>query len=128
MRAIVVTRLGPPGALRLQQAAKPAPRPDEVLIRVHAATVTAGDVVVRRLPFLVWLPLRLLIGLHRQRIPGHELAGVIESIGSQVTRFQPSDGFFGTTAGRNAGDCAEYVSVPETRDEGVLATIPQGVS
>src|SRR5690348_6456983 len=87
MQAIVSTRSGPPEVLQLKDVAKPAPRANEVLIRVYAATVTAGDVMLRRLPGWMWLPMRLLSPHRRKRIPGHELAGEVVAVGEAVTRF-----------------------------------------
>ncbi len=128
MRAILCTRYGPPDGLQLQEVEKPTPEEDEVLIRVHAATVTRGDVVTRSLPFAAWLPMRIMIGLPRKRIPGHELAGEIEAIGRDVELFREGDQVFGTTSGLSVGSCAEYVCLPEKRDSGALARKPANMT
>jgi len=128
MQAIVYTRGGPPDVLQLQEVAKPAPRANEVLIRVHAATVTAGDVLLRRLPAWMWLPMRVFSPHRRKRIPGHELAGEVEAVGDGVTRFAVGDQVFGTTTGLSAGANAEYVCLPEAWPAGVLARKPANLS
>jgi NADPH:quinone reductase-like Zn-dependent oxidoreductase len=128
MQAIVSTHAGPPEVLQLQEVAKPAPGANEVLIRVHAATVTAGDVMLRRLPAWMWVPMRLLSPHRRKRIPGHELAGVVEAVGQAVTRFAVGDQVFGTTTGLSVGANAEYVCLPEAWPAGVLARKPANLS
>ena len=128
MQAIVATKSGSPEVLQLQEVAKPAPRANEVLIRVHAATVTAGDVLLRRLPAWMWLPMRLFSPHRRKRIPGHELAGVVEAVGDGVTRYAVGDQVFGTTTGLSAGANAEYVCLPEAWPTGVLARKPANLS
>lgn len=128
MKAIVSTHAGPPEVLRLQEVAKPAPGANEVLIRVYAATVTAGDVMLRRLPAWMWLPMRMFSPHRRKRIPGHELAGEVEAVGDAVTRFAVGDQVFGTTTGLSAGANAEYVCLPEAWPAGVLARKPANLS
>ena len=128
MKAIVSTHAGPPEGLQLQEVAKPAPGANEVLIRVYAATVTVGDVMLRRLPAWMWVPMRLLSPHRRKRIPGHELAGEVEAVGQAVTRFAVGDQVFGTTTGLSVGANAEYVSLPEAWPAGVLARKPANLS
>jgi NADPH:quinone reductase-like Zn-dependent oxidoreductase len=127
MKAIVCTESGPPEILQLREVEKPTPRENEVLVRVHAATATIGDVILRKLPPLFFLPLQLF-GMKRKRIPGHELAGEIEAVGKQVKRFKIGDRVFGTTTGLSVGANAEYVCLPETWQAGVLATAPTNMT
>lgn len=127
MKAIVVTKNGAPDVLQLQEVARPAPRANEVLIRVHAGTVTRGDIMLRQLNPLLALPLRLF-GVRRKRIPGHELAGEIEAIGQDVKRFAVGDQVFGTTTGLRVGANAEYVCLPEEWKTGVLALKPANMT
>ena len=127
MKAIVMTKHGSPDGLQLQELVKPVPRANEVLIRIHAATVTRGDIMLRKLHPLLFLPLRLF-GVRRKRIPGHELAGVIEAIGKDVERFVVGDQVFGTTTGLSVGANAEYVCLPEEGSKGVLALKPANVT
>jgi NADPH:quinone reductase-like Zn-dependent oxidoreductase len=126
MKAIVCTRSGPPDVLQLQEVEKPAPKDDEVLVRVHAASVTRGDVMLRKLHPLFILPMRLF-GVRRKKIPGHEFAGEIEAVGRGVKRFTPGDQVFGTTSGLSVGANAEYVCLPAERTSGVLAIKPINV-
>jgi len=127
MKAIVYIKYGSPDVLHLKEVEKPTPKEDEVLIRVHAATVTRGDVMLRKLHPLLFLPLRLF-GMRRKKIPGHEFAGVIESAGKAVKRFREGDQVFGTTTGLNVGANAEYVCLPEEWPSGVLAIKPANMS
>lgn len=127
MKAIVQLSQGSADGLRLQEVEKPTPKANEVLVRVHAATVTAGDVVMRKLPRLVY-PVLALMGLKRKSIPGHEFAGAVEAVGDDVTRFRAGDHVFGTTTGLRVGANAEYVCVPETSKSGVIAKKPANIS
>lgn len=127
MKAIVCTKSGPPDVLELREVEKPVPQGSEVLVRVHAATVTRGDVVLRKLPAWMFLPMRLF-GFRRKVIPGHEFSGEIEKTGSEVNRFKVGDQVFGTTTGLSVGANAEYVCLPEEWASGVLAIKPAGVS
>ena len=138
MKAIVWTKYGPPEALQLREVEKPTPRDNEVLIKVHAATVTFGDCEVRRLklPLLISIPIRIYAGLIKPKritILGQELAGEIEAVGREVTRFKKGDPVFAATFFR-FGAYAEYACLPEkylvlkpsaiTYEE--AATIPTG--
>src|SRR6476646_4058525 len=103
MKAVVYTQYGPPEVLRLQDVAKPAPRDNEVLVKVRATTVTIGDTIMRSLKMTVsgWQALlaRLYLGVRRPKrhILGMELAGDVEAIGQKVTSFKPGDPVFGST-------------------------------
>jgi NADPH:quinone reductase-like Zn-dependent oxidoreductase len=128
MRAIVWTKYGPPEGLRLQEVPRPTPGDNEVLIRVYATTVTAGDCELRRLkvPLAMKIPLRIILGPRRprNRIPGQELAGEIEAVGKDVTRFRVGDQVFAWT-GIRLGAYAEYACLPE---RGVIALKPPGMT
>ncbi|MCE7983341.1 MAG: NAD(P)-dependent alcohol dehydrogenase [Caldilinea sp. CFX5] len=117
MKAMVWTNYGPPEMLQLQEVAKPTPKDNELLIKVHAATVTLADCELRRLKVAgwLWLPLRLYMGLlkpTRVTILGQELAGEVAAVGKTVTRFKPGDPVFGPTMLR-LGAYAEYICLPE---------------
>ena len=120
MKAVVHDRYGPPEVLHLEDVERPAPADDEVLVKVHATTVTRSDCGFRAAdPFFS----RFFTGLRRpkQRIVGMELAGVVEAIGADVTEFEVGDEVFGLRSGANA----EYICV---REQGVLAHKPAGLS
>ncbi|OLE83223.1 MAG: NAD(P)-dependent alcohol dehydrogenase [Crenarchaeota archaeon 13_1_20CM_2_51_8] len=128
MKAIVCTRYGPPEVLQLRDVEKPIPKDNEVLIRVHAATVTKGDCELRslELPLLWKLFLRIGFGIRapRKKILGQELAGEIESVGSAVTLFKKGDQVFANT-GLRLGAYAEYDCLPE---KGLVAIKPANMS
>ena len=126
MKAIIITKNGPADGMQLKEVAKPMPKDNEVLIKVHAATVTAGDVMLRKLRFPMTFVLRLF-GIPKKEIPGHELAGEIEAVGRDVVRFKVGDQVFGTTTGLTVGANAEYVALPEVWDKGVLAQKPDNM-
>jgi NADPH:quinone reductase-like Zn-dependent oxidoreductase len=127
MKAIVCTGYGSPDVLKLKEVEKPTPRENEVLVRVHAATATIGDVILRKLHPLFFLPLQLF-GMKRKKIPGHELAGEIEAVGKEVKRFKIGDRVFGTTTGLSVGANAEYVCLPEQWGTGVLSIAPANMT
>jgi NADPH:quinone reductase-like Zn-dependent oxidoreductase len=127
MKAIVCTKSGSPDVLHLKELAKPTPKEDEVLVKIHEATVTAGDVLMRKLKF----PLTIVFGLFgmpRKKIPGHELAGEIEAVGKDVKRFKEGDQVFGTTTGLRVGSYAEYICLPEEWGRGMLAIKPANMT
>ncbi len=108
MKAIVYTEYGPPDVLRLEEIEKPAPKDNEVLIKVYAASANALDWhLLRAKPSLV----RLMSGLSRpkQNILGADVAGRVEAVGAKVTQFKPGDDVFGTCTGAYA----EFVSAAE---------------
>ncbi len=115
MIAIVYEKYGPPEVLQLQEVAKPTPKDNEVLIRIHAATVTKYDCWARNstAPPGFWLPSRIASGLRtpKQPILGTDLSGEIEAVGRDVTRFKEGDQVFGFTG--NLGAYAEYICMPE---------------
>lgn len=117
MKAAVWTRYGSPDVLEIKEVEKPAPKDDEVLIKVHAATVTAGDCEMRDLhfPFLLKPFIQIYAGVRRPKritILGQELAGEVESVGQDVTRFKEGDQVFGVT-GFSFGAYAEYITLSE---------------
>ncbi|MFB7139106.1 NAD(P)-dependent alcohol dehydrogenase [Gottfriedia sp. NPDC056225] len=128
MKAIICTKYGPPEVLQLKEVEKPTINDDEVLIKIHATTVTAGDVKLRAsdFPFMYWLPSRLMFGLTkpRNKIPGCELAGEIVKVGEKVKSFKIGDHVFGYS-GFSFGANAEYISLPE---QGVLTKKPINMS
>ncbi|HMD81313.1 MAG TPA: NAD(P)-dependent alcohol dehydrogenase, partial [Anaerolineales bacterium] len=124
MKAIVYTEYGTPEVLRLQEVQKPAPKDNEILIRIHATSVNTGDLWARNfreitphkftMPFLFWLPARLYFGVTKPKrnILGNEFAGEIEAIGKKVTLFKKGDQVFGYR-GQSMGTNAEYLCMAE---------------
>jgi len=112
MKAILWTRYGPPDLLQLGEVEKPTPNDNEILIKIHAATVSPGDCEIRRFDIhvLFWLPLRLYMGIRNPKRPilGMEMAGEIEAVGKDVKGYTPGDQVFGG-GGMRFGGHAEYV-------------------
>ena len=127
MKAIIYTQYGPPEVLQMTDLPKPAPRPNEVLVKILATTVTIGDTIMRSLniPVPGWQKViaRLYLGWNKPKRPilGMELAGEVESVGEKVTRFKPGDAVFASTFAVNFGGYTEYKCLPEN---GVLAIKP----
>ncbi len=125
MKAIVYTKYGPPEVLHVQEVAKPTPKENEILVKVHATAVNYGDLVARNfknisnaefnMPTIFMLPARFSFGWNKPKnhILGSEFSGVVEAVGNKVTRFKPGDLVFGYR-GMNMGANAEYLCMPET--------------
>jgi NADPH:quinone reductase-like Zn-dependent oxidoreductase len=134
MKAIVYTEYGPPDVLKLKEVEKPAPRDNEILVKVHATTVTSGTAFIRSGKHpnskLFTLFLRIMSGLRKPKrtILGYELAGVIESVGKNVKIFKNGDHVFGTTTGLYFGSYAEYICLPEEWKSGVVAIKPTNMT
>ena len=123
MKAIVNTRYGSPDILQLKEIAKPAPKDNEVLVKIHATAVNAADWhLLKADPFLV----RLQFGLFRPRytILGADIAGRVEAVGRDVKQFKVGDEVFGDISGAGWGGYAEYVSV----NENVLVRKPANIT
>ncbi len=130
MKAIIWTKYGSPDGLKLREVATPAPKDNELLIKVYAATASTPDTEFRKLklPLVFLVLLRLYFGIRKptgKTIPGMEFAGEIASIGKDVTRYQPGDQVFGYT-GLHMGTYAEYMCLPENPSgmAGALAIKP----
>ena len=136
MKAIVCTKYGPPDVLELKEVEKPAPKDNEVLIRVHATSVNFGDLLARNfkeispgkfsMPLLFWFFAKIYFGFTKPKITilGSEFAGEIESAGKDVKLFKKGDQVFGYL-GQNMGAYAEYLCMPE---DGCVAIKPANMT
>ena len=136
MKAMVYTEYGPPNVLRLKEVEKPAPKDNEILIRVYATSVNIGDIWARNfkeisprkftMPLPLWLPSRMYFGFTKPRINilGNEFAGQVESAGKDVKRFRKGDRVFGYR-GQSMGTNAEYLCMPEN---GLVETKPSNMT
>lgn len=136
MKAIVYTEYGTPDVLRLTEVEKPAPKDNEILIRVHATSVNVGDIWARNfkemtparftMPLPLWLPSRMYFGFSKPKINilGNEYAGHVEAIGKDVKRFRKGDQVFGYR-GQRMGTNAEYLCMPE---DGLVAKKPANMT
>ncbi len=112
MKAITYKRYGPPDVLQLDDVQKPEPREDEVLVRIHAASINFGDrILMKGKPFIG----RFWSGLIRPKYPilGTDIAGKVEKLGAKVKGLKPGDEVFADIGDCGFGAYAEYVSVPE---------------
>jgi len=113
MKAIIYTKYGSPDVLEFKEVEKPTPKDDEVLVKVHAASLNAADWhLLRGKPFLVRL---MGFGLlkPKNKILGADMAGRVEAVGRNVKQFQPGDEVFGEISECGFGAFAEYVCAPE---------------
>lgn len=136
MKAVIYTEYGPPEVLQLKEVEKPAPKENEMLIRIHATSVNIGDIWARNfreitpsrftMPFPLWLPSRMYFGFTKPRINilGSEFAGKVEATGKDVKRFKKGDPVFGYR-GQQMGANAEYLCVPE---DGLVAIKPTNMT
>lgn len=132
MKAVAYAEFGPPEVLHLTEVEKPAPKDNEILVRVHAAPVSFGDLTARNfknippsqfgMPLPLWLPARLAFGFRKPKknILGSEFAGEVEAVGTAVTRFKKGDQVFGYRA-QGMGAYAEFLCMAE---DGVVAIKP----
>lgn len=128
MKAIVCKKSGSPEVLNFTELETPIPKQNEVLIKVIASSVTIGDVKLRKLSRLITVPLGFLFGFKPMKITGVEFAGVVESVGSDVSRFNKEDNVYGTTSGLEFGANAEFVCVPEISKKSVIVKKPDNIS
>jgi NADPH:quinone reductase-like Zn-dependent oxidoreductase len=113
VKAVVVSKYGPPEGLKLVDIEKPTPKANELIVKINATTVTFGDAMLRRMGFASRLLFGFFMGgLGKNKILGHEYAGEIETVGDDVTLFKPGDQIFGS-AGMKGGTYVEYICIPE---------------
>ena len=126
MKAMVTTKYGPPEVLVITELEKPTPKENEVLIKIHFTTVSVGDIKMRGLLDLSSgekLAARMFLGWSKPRkdILGMEVAGEVEAIGSEVTKFKVGDRVFASTFWDGLGGYAQYKCIPQ---DSMIATIP----
>jgi NADPH:quinone reductase-like Zn-dependent oxidoreductase len=136
LKVIVYDKYGQPEVLHAEEAAKPVPKENEVLVKIFATTVNYGDIAARNfvnlnsktfnmpLPLLLFAKLNFGLSKPKKRILGNEFAGEIEALGEAVTRYKQGDAVFGYR-GQNMGTYAEYVCMPE---KGTMAKIPNNIT
>ncbi len=136
MKAIVYEKFGPPEVLQIKEVEKPTPKDNEILIKVHAVHINAGDLIARNLksisprkfhmPFLFWLISKQYFGFRKPKVNilGNEFSGKIESVGKDVKLFKEGDEVF-AYVGMNMGAYAEYLCMPE---EGTVALKPTNIT
>jgi NADPH:quinone reductase-like Zn-dependent oxidoreductase len=134
MKAIIATKYGSPEVLQLKEVAKPIPKDNEVLVKIHATTVHVGDTKIRGFKpglgfvkdLLFWLPMRVMIGFTapRKKILGMEFAGDIEEVGNDVKLFKKGDSVFASTE-MDFGAYAEYKCLKE---DGIIAIKPTNMT
>jgi NADPH:quinone reductase-like Zn-dependent oxidoreductase len=124
MKAIVCTKYGPPDVLRLEEVEKPIPGDDEVLVEVHAASVTYSSLMLIRGEPFVGRVMGLGLLRPKHKIPGGDLAGRVVAVGANVKQFQPGDEVYGDLSDCGRGAFAEYVAAPEN----ALALKPANIS
>ncbi len=116
MKAAIYEKYGPPEVLSLKEIEKPVPKDNEVLIKIHATTVAAGDIRMRgfKVPTKFWLLMRLALGLTgpKNKVLGMEVSGVVETIGKGVEKFRVGDEVLAATG--FGGGYAEYICLPAT--------------
>jgi NADPH:quinone reductase-like Zn-dependent oxidoreductase len=119
MKAMVCTKYGSPDVIEIHEVEKPTPKDNEVLIKIITTTISSGDARMRGadFPLLFWLPMRLMIGFSgpRKKIQGFSLAGEIEAVGKDVTKFKKGDQVLGIT-GFDFGAHGQYICLGESAD------------
>lgn len=136
MKAIVYDRYGPPEVLRLAEIEVPTPKPNELLIKVHASSIGFGDLMVRRfgevsprefnMPLPMWLMGRMSFGFRKPKYGrlGHEFAGEVAAVGDEVDQFAPGDRVFGFLGDQMGAD-AEYAVITA---DGAVTSMPSNMS
>lgn len=134
MQATLYHRYGGPEVLETAEIPKPQPKANELLVRVHAASVSVGSVIMRsgKHPDSAFFSFMIkLIGgwpKPRKKVLGYEFSGVVEAVGGQVKGYRVGDEVYGTTTGLSQGAYADYVCVPENWKMGVVAHKPEKLS
>ena len=124
MKAAVLTQYGGPESIQIKEVTKPTAVEHEILVRVHASAINSADVRLRKAdPFVI----RFMLGLFtpKDAILGMDFSGVVESVGTAVTKFHPGDEVFGSTVDSGMKAHAEYVTISE---DGLVLAKPPALS
>ncbi|UCC16193.1 MAG: NAD(P)-dependent alcohol dehydrogenase [Dehalococcoidales bacterium] len=114
MKAVTYYEYGPPDILKTEEVPEPAPKENELLVKVHAASINfANPAMVRGKPFII-RPITGGLMKPRYNIPGSDMAGTVEFVGQNTTEFEPGDEVYGDLSSSGFGTYAEYVAAPET--------------
>jgi len=128
MKAAVYRQFGPPEVVRVEEIPKPSPGRDDVLVKVHASTVSVADhrARAREVPKGLWMLAMLGLGVFRprNRVLGMDVAGVVEAVGANVTTFKPGDEVIAMLGGKFGGH-ADYACLPQ---DGVITAKPSGMT
>ena len=134
MKAIIYTEYGSPEVLQLKEVVKPLPKSKEILVKIHATTVSAGVLWMRKgehpdSKFFTFI-IRLMSGFSKPKKPilGYEFSGEVEEVGNDVNLFKKGDHVYGTTTGLKNGAYAEYVCIPEKWNDGIVAVKPANLT
>ncbi len=128
MKCAWVPKSGGPEIIQLRQIEKPVPGPGEILIQVKSATVTRGDVMLRKIPRIVTGILGFFMGFKPMSIPGVEFSGIVRAVGDGVDGYKIKDDVCGTTTGLARGANAEFLCIPASPKHSVLTKKPESVS
>ena len=132
MKAAICTKYGTPDVFKIVEVEKPAPKDNEVCVKIYATSVTASDIFIRSsdVPLRLKIPMRIMLGIlkHRNPIIGQVFAGIVESVGKNTRRFKHGDSVYGLT-GYRLGAYAEYKCIKEIDStKGCIALMPGNIS
>jgi NADPH:quinone reductase-like Zn-dependent oxidoreductase len=128
MKAVECKKSGSPEVIRIIDLEIPSPKPNEILVKVKASSVTSGDVKLRKISHFILVPIGIIFGFKPMKITGIEFSGIVEKIGENVKNFSKGDFVYGTTTGLQFGANAEYVCIPEVSKKRVMIKKPENIS
>ena len=114
--------------LLIQEVPRPSLGPGDILVEVHASSVCRADINLRKIPWVILVPMGWIFGFKPMDIPGVEFSGIVHSIGARVKGFAPGDEVMGTATGLAHGGNAEFIRIPARSFKGVLVKKPLELS